>query len=56
LNFIVEGEAVIYNKNEGGVVMKLNKGQTFGENYLTKKVSPLTMGHCMAGLKPIQVL
>jgi hypothetical protein len=37
--FIEHGDAVVYNKEAGGTVVRMGPGSFFGESYLTRKVS-----------------
>ena len=60
LNFILEGEAVVYNSKgkdvSEGVQMTLNMGQIFGESHLTKNISYTTLGEIRAGNRPVHIL
>ena len=56
LYYIVGGEAIVYNKNGGGIIMKLNRGQIFGESYLTKIVSHQYVGEIRCGIRPLSLM
>lgn len=54
--YITSGEAIIYNKPGGGVLMRLNRGQIFGESFLTKMVSGQYIGEIRCGLRPLSCI
>ena len=39
LCFVEQGNAVVYNKDAGGIVLSIGPGTFFGESHLTRKVS-----------------
>jgi hypothetical protein len=35
----MSGDGILYNKDQGGIVLKIGKGMVFGESKLTRKIS-----------------
>ena len=56
LTYIISGDGIVYNKENGGILLRLGKGHIFGESKLTKAVSRSTIGEIRSGIRPMHTL